>query len=145
MIAYGDNFGNVHTHEFSEAGFGRASKVDAKGRNANAIEFLDEGEALLVGGTGYLSLYRKAGKKWRLQSETTTAVRGFCWVPSSRVAVVNRGMHGVIRYAIRDAGFEAIDSLAGPEPIERIATTPNGEFVAATLQRSGKVLSISAS
>lgn len=144
-IAYGDNYGNFHLHDFSDAGFGKASKLDAKLRKASEVEFIDDGEALLVGGMGYLSLYRSAGRKWSLQCETTAAVRSFLWIRSSRLVIVNQGMHGISRYAIGEAGFEKVDSISNLPPIDRIAASPSGDLVAASLLQSGQVALISAS
>jgi hypothetical protein len=121
LIAYGDNNGDFHLHEVGPDGFGKARKLAGKGRKASALEFLDGGETLLLGGLGYLSVYGREGNTYALRHEVTPAVRGFAWAEMARTVVVNQGMHGLSLYRLVDGRLEPCGSYKPPQPIDVLA------------------------
>jgi hypothetical protein len=139
QLAYGDNYGLFHLHEFSEDGFGRAVKVVDKERKASRVQFIDGGTEMLLGGMGYLSRYRSFGKKWELQAEVGVAVRDFCWLPSQKWIFVNHGIHGLSLYVVDESGLKSVGTFKTEAPIDKIAVSPSGELVAVALQQSGQI------
>lgn len=121
LIAYGDNNGDFHLHEFGADGFGKARKLAGKGRKASALEFLDGGETLLLGGLGYLSVYGREGNTYALRHEVTPAVRTFAWVEMARTVVVNQGMHGLSLYRLEGGRLEPCGSYKPAQPIDVMA------------------------
>jgi hypothetical protein len=131
LIVYGDNFGEFFAQQFSADGFGKTRKIDAQGRKASTLEFIDSGHALVIGGTGYLCVYAYAGGKFTKQHEmSSVAVRNFNWVPEKRVLVLNQGIHGVSLYQVDEPGFTpcgtvkygwAVDTLAVSQDLRAIA------------------------
>ena len=132
LIAYGDNYGGFFAQEFSAGGFGKTRQIDARGHKAGALEFIDSGRGLLIGGTGYLSAYAYESGKFSKRHEVSAAVRDFAWVPHERALVVNQGMHGVSLYRLGETGFTpwgaavtcgaaAVDTLAVSRDLGAIA------------------------
>ena len=131
LIAYGDNYGGFFAQEFSAGGFGKTRGIGAHGRKAGALEFIDSGRGLLVGGTGYLSAYAYESGEFSKRHEVSAAVRDFAWVPHERALVVNQGMHGVSLYRLGETGFTpcgavtcgaaAVDTLAVSRDLGAIA------------------------
>jgi hypothetical protein len=121
LIAYGDNNGDFHLHEVGADGFGKARKLASKGRKASALEFIDGGETLLIGGFGYLGVYGREGAIYALRHEVTPAVRSFVWMEMDRVVVVNQGMHGISLYRLEDGRLEPCGSYKPPRPIDVLA------------------------
>ncbi|MCA9061213.1 MAG: hypothetical protein KDA85_22020 [Planctomycetaceae bacterium] len=138
MIAYGDNYGAFHIQRFTADGFGTASKIDSKERKAAGVEFID-GDRLLTGGMGYLSVYGKAGKKWKLLSEASLAVRSFHWHSDSQRIVVNGGRNGLSVLRLQGDSIKVEDSLQTDSAIDQISLNGAGDLLAASLQNCGTV------
>ncbi|MCP4156104.1 MAG: hypothetical protein GY757_50760, partial [bacterium] len=85
LLAYGDNYGNFHSHAFDESGFRKAKKIASKSYKASRLQFLDEGKLLLTGGAGYLCAYSYQDGKYTQLHELSIAVRDFLWFREERM------------------------------------------------------------
>ena len=103
-MVYGDNYGNFHSHQFREDGFGKANKIAAKDKKASTVQFIDS-NTLMIGGTGYLESFAYSAGKFSPLHAVTGAVRDFVWNPKHKILFVDQGMHGVTAYGYSDSGI----------------------------------------
>jgi hypothetical protein len=139
LVVYGDNYGNFHAHRFDETGFGKASKIVDKQRNANRVEFGGDGKILAIGGMGYLSSFSCEKGKFSPVHDIAIPVRDFLWLDEGALVVVNRGMHGVATYRHDGNGFTKLGERTLPAPVQKIAVSDCRRFLAATAQESSVV------
>jgi len=137
VIAYGDNYGAFHAQRFDASGFGKASKIAAKERNASRLEFVRDGSVLIIGGMGYLQTYSYSGGKFAPLHETSMAVRDFLWLKDGQLVLVNQGMHGIIALRYDEKGFSKIGQVMPPGAVQQMAASDDSQYVAASDQDSG--------
>lgn len=134
LIVYGDNAGNFHAHRFDANGFGKAGKIAAKRRKASRIEFLENGQKLMIGGMGYLVALSYAGGKFVPVHEASTPVRDFVLACDEKVVLVNQGLHGVTAY--NSDGLAKVGALEPQISVREIAVSGDGRYLTVTLQDS---------
>jgi hypothetical protein len=139
LVVYGDNYGNFHAHRFDETGFGKASKIVDKQRNASRVEFARGGKMLAIGGMGYLSSFSYERGKFSAVHDIAIPVRDFLWLDEGALVVVNQGMHGVSTYQHDGNGFTKLGERTLPAPVQQIAVSDCRRFLAATAQGSSVV------
>jgi hypothetical protein len=139
IIAYGDNYGTFHAHRFDASGFGKASKIASKERNASRLEFVRDGSMLMIGGMGYLQTYSYASGKFAPLHETSIAVRDFLWLKNGELVLVNSGMHGITALRYNDKGFSKIGQVMPPGAVQQMVASDDARYVAASDQDSGVI------
>lgn len=139
LIAYGDNAGTFHVQRFTPEGFGKASKVAVKERPASRVEFVDEGQMLVIGGMGYLETYSHAADKFAPLHQTSIAVRDFLWIDNGNCVLVNQGMHGITAYRYDSTGFAKIGAVVPGSIARQMALSARNDFLALSDQDSGQI------
>jgi hypothetical protein len=134
LIAYGDNYGTFHSQRFDAAGFGKAGKIVAKDRKASRLEFVDAGRTLVIGGMGYLETYAYDGKKFTPAHHIETSVRDFLWLNEGELVLVNGGTNGITAFAYNSNGFSKLASVRSEGPVNQIAVSTCGGYVAVSEQ-----------
>lgn len=139
LVVYGDNYGNFHSHQFSNDGFGKAHKITAKNHKASAVEFID-GSILLIGGMGYLETYAYTGGKFSLLHAVVGPVRDFVWNRKQKTIFVNQGIHGVMAYGYStSAGFSKLGCVQVSSAVNQMAISECGGYLAVSSQSSSEV------
>src|ERR1700722_15082387 len=139
LLVYGDNYGEFFAHRFDATGFGKASKIAAKQRNANRAEFARDGRMLMIGGPGYLATYSYAGGKFTPLHEVSIAVRDFIWHDEGKLVLVSQGLHGVPGYRYNESGFVKIGAAEPTGGAREIAASGCGRYMAVLSQESADV------
>ncbi len=134
LIAYGDNAGVFYGHRFDASGFGKASKLADKQRNANCVEFVDNGKMLVVAGTGYLSTFAFDGSKISPAHDVSISARDFLWLDDGAMVIVNQGLHGIAVYRYATDGFSKVGEIKPTFAVEKVAVSSCRKFLAATSQ-----------
>ncbi len=136
LLVYGDNYGNYHAHSFLDNGFGKARKIAGKDRNAKQVDFIDQGEGLVIGGMGYLCGFTYVNGKFTETHSVSMAVRDFVWSQDNRMLVINHGLHGVSAYLYDSDGFVKVGGIKPPFSVQSLATSPDMQYCAVTAQDS---------
>ena len=139
MIVYGDNAGSFHAHRFDATGWGKASKIAARGRKASRAEFGRGGELLVIGGMGYLATYGYAGGKFVLRHEVEMPVRDFLWIDDGGLVLVNQGLHGVAAYRYGEAGFQQIGKFEAAGAVRQMALSACGRYLGVMVEEMAGV------
>ncbi len=139
FVVYVDNNGSSFAHEFSANKFGKARKIDAWTHGGRAVEFMNGGRALLVGGTGHLAAYGYAGNKFSKRHEIAVAVRDLNWIEDQRILLVNQGMHGVWLYRVEEEGFTPSGVVKHEAAVKKVAVSKDMQYMAMTDQDSANV------
>lgn len=134
LIVYGDNAGTFHAHRFDGNGFGKASKIASRQRKASRIEFLENGQKLMIGGMGYLVAFSYSDGKFVPVHEASTAVRDFVLACDERVVLVNQGLHGVTAY--NSDGLARAGAIEPQISAREIAVSDDWRYLAVALQDS---------
>ncbi|KAF0814913.1 hypothetical protein IGB42_00969 [Andreprevotia sp. IGB-42] len=138
LLVYGDNYGSFHAHHFSENGFGSARKIASRDNKAGAVEFIDP-QTLLLGGTGYLAAFAYRESRFQLMHELSMPVRDFTWNQPSNRLFVNQGLHGIAVLDYTSNGFSQCACLKPPYPVNQIAVSKCGNWIAASSQSAASV------
>lgn len=136
LIAYGDNYGNFHSHRFNADGFGKTKKIVAMPYKASALEFIDDGRQLLIGGTGYLAGYAFAENAFAEQHRMSGPVRDFQWHAASRIVFVNQGIHGVAAFHYDNSGFTKVAAVSPEGAVQKMVVSRCARYLAVTLHNS---------
>jgi hypothetical protein len=134
LLVYGDNYGTFTAHRFDAGAFGKASKIAEKERKASQVEFIDNGQTLLIGGMGYLATYAYDGNKFSPLHEVSTSVRDFIVASDSQTIVVNQGLHGVSLYRHDASGFSKQADVKPAEPVQFAVASKDLKHLAITHQ-----------
>jgi hypothetical protein len=121
LIVYGDNYGTFYAQWFSHEGFGRTKKIVDKIQSGNSVCFINEGRTLLLGGSGYVQLYKYEDGKFLLEQEMSTAVRHLVWIESKQVLAINQGMHGVALYQLSDGKLTTLERVPTELAVQHLA------------------------
>jgi hypothetical protein len=138
FIVYGDNYGDFFSHQVGTEEFGKTAKIAGHERKASQVDFIDDGNTLILGGMGYLAVYKYAAGMFVLSHEHASAVRAFSWLEWKRLLVVNNGMHGVSVLALTDAGFSLVSELETDGTVHALATSADGSLVGILYQGTGR-------
>lgn len=139
LIAYGDNYGNFYAHRFSPDGFGKTKKIATKDRKASTLRFIVDGDSLLIGGMGYLSVYSHFDSKFYLLHEISLPVRDFTWDENRRIVFVNQGLHGVAVYRYDETGFSQVGAVKAEAAVNQMAVALRSQYLAVSSQHSTDV------
>ena len=134
MMVYGDNAGNFYAHRFDADGFGKAGKIAARQRKASRVEFLENGQKLMIGGMGYLVALSYSDRKFVPVHEASTPVRDFVLAHDERVVLINQGLHGVTAY--NSDGLAKVGALEPQMSVREMAVSGDRRYLAVTLQDS---------
>ncbi len=134
LVVYGDNYGNFHAHKFDPTGFGKATKIAAKERNATRAEFLNSGQTLMIGGMGYLSTYTYSAGKFAPLHDISIAVRDFTITGDANLVLVNQGLHGLTAYRYNQDGFTKLATLGAQGSVNQIAISNCNRYLAVSIK-----------
>ncbi len=134
LIAYGDNDGDFHAQAFDAKGFGKATKIGTKGRKASRLEFVAEGQRLMIGGMGYLASLACEDGKFTPLHEISIAVRDFSLLAGGEIVLVNLGLHGIAAYRHGADGFAEVGSVKPEGAVRQICVSTCSRYLAVIAQ-----------
>jgi len=94
------------------------------------LQFIDGGDALFVGGMGYLNLYTRTNGKYVKSISLETALRDFIYNERQQVILANRGLHGLELIRRGRSAFQVVGSVQTRKPVESLAVAPEFDHCA---------------